>query len=119
LFAGTLTWRPGDASDVSFTLLGDPTSHAAVEGAEAHNPPLPTVKDERAVLGDFRDGGWAATLRGQRQMTDRLLLNGSVSHLTDFHQHAGQGGSDDGVAIARVDDILDNSTYGAFGRFIQ
>lgn len=119
LFAGKLSWRPQSATDVTVSVLGDPTARAAVEGAEAYPAPLATVTGPGVVSGDFRDGGWAVALQVRRQAGNRFLLSGSVSHLVNVHLHAGKGGSDDAMAIARVDDYVTATSFGNFGRFIQ
>ncbi len=116
LFAGKLTWRPASGSDVSLTVLGDPTTRDAVEGVEAKSAPLSTVTDARAVLGTYRDGGWATTLRLRQQSGHRVLWNVAASHLTNVHQVAQRSGADDPVSLARVDDLVKDETSGNFGR---
>lgn len=116
LFAGKLTWRPREATDVTLTILGDPTSRDAVEGAEAWTAPLSKVTDPRVVLGAYRDGGWATALHWRQQAWRRLLLTGAVSHLTNVHQVAARNVTEDPVSLARVDDYQLNESSRNFGR---
>lgn len=116
LFASKLTWRPARETDVSLTVLGDPTTRDAVEGAEAWTAPLATVTDPRVVRGGYRDGGWATSLQLRQRASPRILLTGVLSHLTNVHQVAHRSGADDDVSLARIDDYIANVSYGDFGR---
>jgi hypothetical protein len=114
--AGKLTWRPGPRSDVALTVLGDPMRRDAVEGTEAYSAPLTAVTDSRAVLGDYREGGWASSLRLRHQGSDRLLWNVALSRLTNVRQIAQRSGANDYASLARVDNYGSGETYGNFGR---
>ena len=116
LAAGKLTWQPAASTDASITLLGDPSSRKGVEAMEAWSPPLPAITDPRAVLGDFRDGGFAGTAQLRHQAGSRLLFTGSVTQLTNVRQYQRRSGNDDFVSLARLDDFVTNETSGNFGR---
>ena len=116
LFAGKLSWQPSTETDVSLSLIGDPTAHTAVEAAEVWPAPLPTIADPRVVMGDFREGGVATALQLRRQVGSRLLFTGSINRLTNTRQHARRIGTDDPVTLARVEDYTTNTTSGNFGR---
>lgn len=116
LFAGTLTWKPAERTDLSFSILGDPTTHEAVSPAEVWSAPLPEVDDARVVLGDFREGGVAGSLQLHHQFGANVFLASSLTRLNTTRQHARRTGSDDPVSLARVDDNLTGITSGNFGR---
>jgi outer membrane receptor protein involved in Fe transport len=116
LVASKLTWHPGSGTDLTFTLLGDPSFRKGVEAMEAWSPPLGTITDPRAVLGDFRDGSVAGTAQLRHQAGSRLLFAGSVSRLSNVRQYQRRLGADDFVSLARVDDYVTDQTSGNFGR---
>lgn len=115
-FAGKLDWRLSPSSDLAVTLIGDPSTRDAVEGAEAWTAPLTTIADPRAVQGAYRDGGVAASVRFRHQAGNRLLWTGSASYLSNAHQVAGRSGIDAFQTLARVDNFLADATSGNFGR---
>jgi hypothetical protein len=116
LFAGKLTWRPASGADVTLTVIGDPTSRDAVEGAEAWTAPLTTVKDPRVVRGAYRDGGWATSLQWHQLVSSRLQFAAALSRLTNVHQVAQRDGPNDFASVARIDDYAADASLGNFGR---
>lgn len=114
-FAGKLSWRPAEHTDLSLTLIGDPSSRKSVEAAEAWQAPL-AIADPRAVEGDFRDGGTAAALQFRRQGRTGWLLGLSLSHLDRVQQRRPRDGASDHRAVARLDDFVTGVTSGNFGR---
>lgn len=116
LFAGTLTFRPTDRTDLSVSVLGDPMVHQAVAPAEVWSAPLSEIADARVVLGDFRDGGVAGTVQARHQFRGNVFLASSLTRLKATRQHARRIGGDDPVSLARVDDNLAGVTSGNFGR---
>ena len=116
VFAGTLTWKPTERTDVALSVLGDPTVHKAVSPAEVWSAPLPQIGDPRVVLGDFREGGVARSVQVRHQFGANVFFAGSVSRMNSTRQHARRVGNDDPVSLARVDDNLNGVTSGNFGR---
>lgn len=78
-FAGKLTWRAGENTDLVFTALGDPTIRRRVGP-----PPLPgvapvAVENVDVALGKLTTGGVNLSLRGRTAPSQQVLLEGAVS----------------------------------------
>jgi len=111
LFAGKLTGRLGSATDVTLTLLGDPSVRDLVAGGT-----LATVADPEAVLGRLREGGTAAALQVRHPIGERMLLTASLARLDrQADQTPRAGPTSDLAALTQVEDFINNVTSGGVG----
>ncbi|HTT68649.1 MAG TPA: TonB-dependent receptor, partial [Gemmatimonadales bacterium] len=111
LFAGKLTARLGAATDVTLTLLGDPSVRDLVGGVA-----LATVADAGAVLGRLREGGTAVALQLRHQIGARLLLGASLARLDREEDETPRAGpSSDPATLTQIEDDINNVTSGGFG----
>lgn len=119
LFAGKLTSRLATTTDVTLTLLGDPSTRDFVGSAPLF--PLPaSVSEAKSVLGRLQDGGLAAALQMRHQIGERVLLRASAAWLERRANNTPRAGSlSDLASLARVDDQVTNSAFGNYGASIQ
>jgi len=76
IFAGKLTWRPTDRTNVGLTATGDPgTRDAVLTGAAAYENLEP-------VLADVTTGGVNLSIKGTHLVNDQLILEASVARIT-------------------------------------
>ncbi len=79
-FAGKLTWHVTPHTDLTLTVLGDPTTRDLVgnvfHGATA--PPRQLTNPD-PFLAELRTGGVAVSLRGKHVVGQHLLLEGSLA----------------------------------------
>lgn len=79
LFAGKLTWRAGENTDLVLTAFGDPTTRRRVGP-----PPLPgaapvALANVDVALGKVTTGGVNLSLQARTAPSRRVLLEGAVS----------------------------------------
>jgi Carboxypeptidase regulatory-like domain/TonB-dependent Receptor Plug Domain len=116
LFAGKLTGRLGAATDVTLTVLGDPSTRNYVGSMGPAFPLPPTVNDTNVVLGLYQQGGMAAALQVRHPFSDRTFLTASLAHLSSRNDNGPRAGTTtDLAALARVEDHVTNSASGNFG----
>jgi len=112
LFAGKLTGRPGPATDVTLTLLGDPSVRDEVGPAV----PEASVSDPRAVLGRLREGGTAVALQVRHQIGHSILLTASLARLDRAEDQTPRAGATtDLAALTQIEDNVNNVTSGGWG----
>ena len=112
LFAGKLTGRLGTGTDVTLTLLGDPSRRTIVGG----NGNLATVTDPRVVLGRLSQGGTAVALQARHQLGAGVFLSWSLSQLDRRDDNLPvAGATTDMAALARIDDYVANTSSGNYG----
>jgi len=94
IFAGKLTWKPSAASNVEFSVLGDPTTHQLVKGRADLTPlnPLPFLKHAET-------GGVTASLRATAALGSSLLLEAAVERLTGRDRIAPEGGGTEPLVL--------------------
>jgi hypothetical protein len=116
LFATKLTGRLGTETDLSLTVLGDPSSRDFV-GQAGPLPQFPaTASDPRTVLGRVEDGGVAVAVQLRHQAGRRVSLAASLSRLDRWaDNHPRSGATTDAAALARLDDHVSNSASGNYG----
>jgi carboxypeptidase family protein len=114
LFAGKLTGRLGPATDVTVTLLGDPSIRDFVGPIVL--APLASIRDPRAVLGRETWGGVATALQVRHQVDEHIVLTGSLARFGRSGEQVPRAGPvTDMVALARLDDDVTNETSGNWG----
>jgi hypothetical protein len=81
IFAGKLTWKASEKSNVALTVFGDPGSRESVgETFFMVSPGTPvTFENADPVLGDQKTGGINAALSGNYFVNDNLILDASLS----------------------------------------
>jgi hypothetical protein len=115
LFAGKLSARLGTATDVTLTVLGDP-SRRDVASFLTSIPPPATVTDPRAVLARYSEGGTAVALQARHRLGDRVFLAWALTRLDGrFDQTPRAGPLTDLIALARFDDHVANTSSGNYG----
>jgi len=116
LFAAKLTGRLGTGTDVTLTLLGDPSRREFVSGAAGVTLPA-TVTDPRVVLGRHSEGGTAVALQARHQLGDRVFLTWSLTRLDRHVDDTPRAGPlTDAAALARFDDHVANTASGNYGQ---
>ncbi|UCH84278.1 MAG: TonB-dependent receptor, partial [Candidatus Latescibacterota bacterium] len=88
IFAGKLTWRPTDRTNVGLTATGDPgTRDAVFTGATAYESLDP-------VLADVTTGGVNLALKGTHLVNDALIVEASIARIarTDKVEAATEAG---------------------------
>ena len=112
LFAGKLTWKVDRRTDLSLTLLGDPSAQDWVRGSL---DVLPSTVAPSVSLGSFTDGGTTAAVHVRHDIDASTLLNVSVSRL-DRHKYFGpRSRTTASASLARLDDFTTNVSSGGFG----
>ena len=112
LLAGKLTWRAGSRTDVTFTLLGDPSTQNTVTGALDL---LPLTEEPGVVLGRRTGGGTTAAAQVRHELGPGTQLDVSLSRLDRRLDIGPRTGSTELVALTRLDDFTTNVSSGAFG----
>lgn len=112
LLAGKLTWRAGPHTDLTFTLLGDPSSEDWVEGSF---PVLPLTTSPSVSLGDFNGGGTTAVLHLRHELGSGMQANASVSRLHRDKYFGPRERTTESASLTRIDDFTTNSSSGGFG----
>jgi len=80
LFAGKLTWRASERTDVTFVALGDPTRRHGIEFYQGDWLPTPSGLDDLGtVLWEQHEGGVNLSLSARHFVGDRFLVEASVS----------------------------------------
>ncbi len=117
LFAAKLTGRLGPATDVTFTLLGDPSTEDYVGQLGAG---MAAVSDPSSVLGRWERGGTAAALQVRSQVGDHVLLTASLARLSSRNDLVPRSGAvTDPAALASVEDFTTNTLSGGFFAGVQ
>jgi len=80
LFAGKLTWRAGEQSTLVFSFFGDPTTVDRVGGGPFTLPD--TLLEAGPYLNRIESGGTTAALSGTHALSDKSLLEGSISYMS-------------------------------------
>jgi len=112
LMAGKLTWRAGEGTDVTLTILGDPSIHRMVAAPSSGSPEF--VANADAVLGRETSGGFTGSLQLQRQR-GRTLLTASVARTDNHLSHIPLAPYGDMAALARAEDWTTNTVSGNSG----
>ena len=116
LFAGKLTGRTGRGTDLTLTVLGDPSRRDYVGAAGGGSLLAATVTDPRVVLGRISEGGTAVALQARHQLGDRVFLTWSLARLDRRQDQTPRAGVlTDMVALAQVVDYETNTASGNFG----
>jgi hypothetical protein len=116
LFAGKLTARVGTATDLTLTLLGDPSRRDLVGQSWFIFPISASVSDPRAILGRSSDGGTAVALQARHQFGAGVFLAWALTHLDRRADNTPRDGPvSDPVALARFDDNQSNVASGNYG----
>ena len=110
LFAGKLTWSARPGTDVSVTLLGDPSHRTGIESV------LPFTTDSLAALSKSSTGSKVIGLAVRHQIGHGAELQLAVSRLRRTEQWYPRLGSTDFTTNIRVEDYTTNaSSGGVFG----
>ena len=112
LLAGKLTWRAGPRTDLTFTLLGDPSTHKTVSGALDL---LPLTVEPAVALGRRTNGGITATAQARQELGPNTQLTFTLSRLDRRADFGPRAGPTELVPLTRIDDFTANMSSGAFG----
>jgi len=93
-FASKLTWRAGSRSNVTLTVMGDPTTRNAVGEIFGGTSPPVGFDNPDPFLVDMKTGGVNVLARGTHMFSDRFFLEGSAGVVT--RQIYMQGATDRG-----------------------
>jgi hypothetical protein len=116
LFAAKLTGRLAAATDVTLTVLGDPSRRDFVGTPSTIFPLSASVTESRAVLGSISEGGTAVALQVRHRLGARVFLAWSLSRLDRRADNIPQTGwPADLAALARFDDHAADTTSGNYG----
>jgi hypothetical protein len=115
LFAGKLSARLGTATDVTLTLLGDPSRRDFASLSKFFPAPA-TVTDPRTFLGRAANGGTAVALQARHQLGAEVFLAWSLNRLDSRYEQTPRAGpTSDMIALTRVDDHVANTASGNIG----
>lgn len=110
LLAGKLTWQAARVTNVTLTILGDPSRHDQVGfygggSGEVANP--------EAVLGKVSEGGTSLSLQARTLARPNLLLQAALSRSASVRndEPATQRGRDE----PRLDDLESGISSGGYG----
>lgn len=79
-FAGKLTWRAGPATDVTLTVLGDPTTRDGIGNSFfGQSTPPRVLANPDPFLADLRSGGVTASLDATHTVGRDLVLEASLA----------------------------------------
>ncbi len=112
LLAGKLTWRAGPRADLTFTVVGDPSTHNTVTGSLDL---LPLTVEPGVALGRRTTGGIAAAAQARYELGANAQLSFAVSRLGHRFELGPRTGSTELVSLTRTDDFTVNVSSGAFG----
>ncbi|MCK6619058.1 MAG: TonB-dependent receptor [Calditrichaceae bacterium] len=82
IFAGKLTWRASDKTQVNFSIFGDPSAQIRIGPGPGTTPSVVSLENIDPYWGDWKAGGVNSVLWLQHFQNKNLLLEGNVSHLT-------------------------------------
>lgn len=113
-FAGKLSWRATTKTDVTLTMLGDPTNRNLVGNVfwGVFGAPRKLANPD-PFLGDLRTGGWAVAMRGKHVVGQSLLLEGSLARLDT--RFATEGATERGRTQALFQDGTTGTWSGGHG----
>lgn len=81
-FAGKLTWRAGDRTDLALTVLGDPTTRDAVAEMFGNWGGTPTsFSNPDPFLNHIETGALSVAATAKHTAGSSVILNGSLSYL--------------------------------------
>ncbi|UCF79207.1 MAG: TonB-dependent receptor [Candidatus Eiseniibacteriota bacterium] len=80
VFAGKLTWKATDKTNLNVTITGDPQKREKVYDAGAYG--VVAVENADVLLADERTGGVNLLINGRHVFSDNLFLESSVSRIT-------------------------------------
>jgi hypothetical protein len=82
VFAGKLTWKATDKTNLNVTITGDPGKRETVHDAASYGYGVVALENPDPLLGDETTGGTNLLVNGKHLFSDRLFLESSVSRVT-------------------------------------
>jgi hypothetical protein len=107
LFAGKLTWHAARQTNLTFTLLGDPSRHDPLVGGT-----VAAVANPEAVLGRLTEGGTTVSVQGRHLASRRISLTASMSLSSELRS---EGPGTRAGAAPRLDDPESGTSSGGYG----
>ncbi|NIM18689.1 MAG: TonB-dependent receptor [Candidatus Latescibacteria bacterium] len=80
IFAGKLTWRATNKTNLDFTITGDPRKREAVEDIAAYG--VVSLENPDPSLGEHTTGGINLLVNGRHLFSDKFFLEAAVSRVT-------------------------------------
>ena len=118
LFAGKLTWRPSEGSDIVLTILGDSSRHDSVGTTFSRLIPVPaSLKNPEPYLGTKEEGGISLSLHGRFFISDKLFLEASLSHLNRDQNDTPR--TEKGRTTPLFADLPTGEWSGGYGRYAK
>jgi Carboxypeptidase regulatory-like domain len=111
LLAGKVTWKAAATTDVTFTMVGDPSRH----DPSVTSPPTGSAANPDVVLGNLKEGGVTLSLQGRTLVRPNLLLHATLSRSEQVSDV--EGSTQLGREEPRLDDYLTRISSGGFGGF--
>jgi hypothetical protein len=109
LVAGKLTWRAGARTDITATLLGDPSGRDALAGV------LPATTSPATALVRATGGGTTVAIQTRHEFTPRTQLTVAVSRLDRRGAFGPRSGSTSLEALTHIDDYTTSISSGGTG----
>jgi hypothetical protein len=110
VFAGKLSWSARPGTDLTLTLLGDPSHRDGVE------PVLPLTTDPATALSRYSRGSTMVALSARQELGRGAQLQFGMSRLTahdDFYPRS--GATDNLAALTQLNDPRDDGTLATTG----
>ena len=91
IFAGKLTWRISDKTNLTFNVAGDPNRHDIVGESPLGEIPVSQsiIENEDAILGLHEGGGYNYSLNFKSMITNKFLLEGNLAHFVNRNNFRG------------------------------
>jgi hypothetical protein len=108
-----VTWQAAATTNVTFTVLGDPSRHNPLVSA----PNAGSAGNPEVVLGKRKEGGVTFSLQARTLPRPNLLLSGTLSRSAQVSDQ--EGATQLGREEPRLDDFvtgISSGGYGGFGR---
>jgi hypothetical protein len=110
LVAGKLTWRAGARTDVSMTLLSDPSSHDTTDDSA-----LPATTDPNVALARLEGGGTTVAAQLRHDFDPRAQFSLGISRLDRSDNYLPRSGGTDLGSLTRIDETATNASTGGLG----
>lgn len=114
IFAGKLTWRATNETNLDVTITGNPCKREAVEDAAGYG--VLSLENPDPALGEHTTGGINLLVNGRHLFSDRLFLETSASRITRRQklEASTERGKNEVVFVDRETEIASGG-YSGFG----
>lgn len=111
LLAGKLTWQATTTTNLTFTMVGDPSRHDPF----VSSPKAGSAANPEVVLGKRTEGGVTLSLQARTLVRPNLLLSTSLARSEQISDQ--EGATDRGRQEPRLDDFVTGISSGGSGGF--